>query len=83
MPTKPPHLDAPPCPTCAGPLVPLDGSTADPRDDDTRPLAIACAACGDRWDLDLTNAEDLRTFARIWWSAGAWAGKQHTEENRK
>ena len=61
---------------------PARRSTANPGSEDVRPLAIACAACGAQWNLDLTDADDVRAFARLWWSAGAWAGKKHTEENQ-
>lgn len=68
---KPWH-DTPHC-ACGGPLVPAcDGprnplTTLDPSD-------VKCAACG-----KAHTEEDLRTLLRVWWSAGAWEGREETE----
>jgi len=76
--TKKPWHDTPPCPSCAGPLVP-GGGYGSPE----HVLHIRCAACGDFATLDPANDADLLTIARVWWSAGAWRGHSLTEENRK
>lgn len=82
MTTKPPHLDTPPCPECARPTLVPFAVGADPNEA-ANPEHVRCASCGHDYALDLDNADDLRRLLQVWWSAGAWAGKKHTEENRK
>lgn len=74
--TTAPWHDAPPCPACTtGPLVVADSGTPDPSDPAIRVAFIRCAKCGKRANLDPSKPDDLRTICRVWWSTGAWVGR--------
>jgi hypothetical protein len=68
-----PHLDAPACPTCRGPVIPFGGSTTRP-DSGLDAAHVRCVACGHDW-----HEPDITTLARVWWSAGAWATERMPE----
>lgn len=67
-----PWLDTPHC-QCGGPFVPCGDVARNPRTT-SDPSRVKCAACG----KDHVES-DVRTLARVWWSAGAWEGREETE----
>lgn len=57
---------------CGGPIVPQQSGIPPHLCQDFN--AVFCAACGLKY-----HEADPGKLARIWWSAGAWAGREETQ----
>lgn len=70
-----PHLAAPLCGKCGGPLVPgrpgARIASDPPQFNHPDAARLWCCACGN----EVESAPHL--VLQAWWSAGAWAQKQH------
>lgn len=71
-----PWHDTAECPNCCGPVVPFGENARPHRHHDV--THVKCVACGRDW-----REARPEILARVWWSFGAWDGRQFAEDRAR